>query len=72
MVIAVKIGVGETVSPWGSHTIDNFRCADLTLRFPEQMSYKCSTTTKARCARFKFNGSEGVMVEHAVSTLSED
>jgi len=70
MVIAAKIGVGETTSPWGSHVVDDFRCTDLSLRFPGQPSYQCRTTTSATCAAFTYAGSDDVTVEPAVPSNS--
>jgi len=70
MIIAVKIGIGETVSPWGSDTHDDFRCTELTLRFPEQPSYQCRTTTEANCASFTYAGSDDVAVEDAARRSS--
>lgn len=70
MVIATKIGVGETTSPWGSHVVDDYRCTDLRLRFPEQPSYHCRTTTSATCAGFTYAGSDDVTVEPAVPSNS--
>ncbi len=68
MVITTKIGVGETASPWGSEIIDDYRCTDLSLRFPAQPSYQCRTVSSASCAAFTYTGSDGVTVERAAPT----
>lgn len=63
MVIATKIGVGQSAAPWGTETVDDVRCSDLSLRFPEQPAYQCKTTTSATCTAFTYAGSNGVTVE---------
>lgn len=72
IIAAKKIPIGETASPWGSNTLDDFRCSDLTLRFPDQKSthyYQCRTMTKTKCAAFTFAGSEGLNVERFIYSL---
>lgn len=72
MVIAKKIGIGETTSAARGATVDDFRCSDLTLSFPFQPGYQCRTTTSATCAAFTYTGADGITIEREEPNDSGD